>query len=155
MSSIFIAERLLTGDSSVTMALPDWQSGENANNYTEFFCYHLAKIRIRQTQAKASFYYRQSVLSSPNAYLTLAHHHKRTSKALRMLIAQILTYRTPKCNAPLQWEWILWLESPSLADSHGFLSTEADRSRQKHKKHIGNVRCILCVSHIQWTEIFG
>ena len=120
MSSIFIAERLLTGDSLVTMALPDWQSGENANNYTEFFCYHLAKIRIRQTQAKASFYYRQSVLSSPNAYLTLAHHHKRTSKALRMLIAQILTYRTPKCNAPIQWNWILWLESPSLADSHGF-----------------------------------
>lgn len=31
-----IAERLLTGGSSATMALPDWQSGENAKNHTEF-----------------------------------------------------------------------------------------------------------------------
>ena len=36
MPSIFIAERLLTGGSSATMALPDWQSGENAKNHTEF-----------------------------------------------------------------------------------------------------------------------
>ena len=75
----------------------------------------------------------------------------RTSRTLRMLLAQILTYRTPtRCNAPSQWGTdFCGLKSPSQADSHGFLSTEADRSRQKHKKHIGNVRCILCVSHIQ------
>lgn len=150
MSSIFIAERLLTGDSSATMALPDWQSGENAKNYTEFFCYHLAKAHIQRTQAKASFYYRQSVLSSPNAYLTLAHHRKRTSKALRMLFAQILTYRTPKCNAPIQWNWILWLEKPKPSQQLRLLSTEADRSRQKHKKHrFSDAFCVSLTSNSQ------
>lgn len=86
------------------------------------FCYHLAKAHIQRIQAKASFYYRQSVLSSPNTYLTLAHHRKRTSKALRMLLAQILTYRTPtRCNAPSQWGMdFCGLKSPSLANNYGF-----------------------------------
>lgn len=150
MPSIFIAERLLTGGSSATMALPDWQSGENAKNHTEFLL----------PPSKGSHPTNSSmgilVLSEIGFFITnnlshLAHHCTRTSHTLRMLIAQILTYRTPtRCNAPSQWGTdFCGLKSPSQADSHGFLSTEADRSRQKHKKHIRNVRCILCVSHIQ------
>ena len=129
MPSIFIAERLLTGGSSAIMALPDWQSGENAKNYTEFSCYHLAKAHIRQTQVRASQYYRKSVLSSPITYPTLAHHCTGHPVLSECFIAQILTYRTPKrCNAPLQWEWILWLEKPKPSrQSRLFI----DRSRQK------------------------
>ena len=103
------------------MALPDWQIRRKCEELHRISCYHLAKAHIQRIQAKASFYYRQSVLSSPITYPTLAHHRKRTSKALRMLLAQILTYRTPiRCNAPTQWNWILWLESPSLANNYGF-----------------------------------
>ena len=100
------------------------------------------------------------VLSEIGFFITnnlshLAHHRTRTSHTLRMLLAQILTYRTPtRCNAPFQWVRILWLEKPKPSRQSRLLSTEADRSRQKHKKHIGNVRCILCVSHIQLTEKF-
>lgn len=43
-------------------------------------------------------------------------------QALRMLFAQILTYRTPtRCNAPSQWGTdFCGLKSPSLANNHGF-----------------------------------
>lgn len=47
---------------------------------------------------------------------------------------------------PIQWNWILWLESPSQADSHGFYRpkpTEADRST----KNIGFPMHFVCLSH--------
>ena len=78
----------------------------------------------------------------------------RTSRTLRMLLAQILTYRTPtRCNAPLQWKWILWLESPSQADSHGFYRPkpiEADLMPSKTSEESD----AFDASHIQYTEKF-
>ena len=120
------------------------------NELHRISCYHLAKAHIQRTQAKASFYYRQSVLSSPITYPTLAHHRKRTSKALRMLLAQILTYRTPtRCNAPSQWGTdFCGLKSPSLANSHGFYRPkpiEADLMPSKTSEESD----AFDVSHIQ------
>ena len=96
------------------------------------------------------------VLSEIGFFITnnlshLAHHCTRTCHTLRMLLAQILTYRTPKCNAPSQWAWILWLESPSQADSHGFYRpkpTEADRST-KNTSEMSDAFCVSLTSNGQ------
>lgn len=102
---------------------------------TPNFCYHLATARIKRIQAKASFYCRQSVLSSPIAYPTLSHHRKRTSHALRMLLAQILTYMTPtvSCTVPMGADFVAWKPKPGQQQLR-LLSAEADRSRPKPTK---------------------
>lgn len=132
MPSFSIAERLLTGDSSATMALPDWQSGENAKNYTDFLATTQQRLTSNELKQRHPFTIGNRFYLRRIAYLTLAHHRKRTSYALRMLLAQILTYIAPtRCNAPIQWNWILWLEKPKPSQQLWLLSTEADRSRPK------------------------
>ena len=98
------------------------------------------------------------VLSEIGFFITnnlshLAHHCTRTSHTLRMLLAQILTYRTPKrCNAPSQWGMdFCGLKSPSQADSHGFYRpkpTEADRST-KNTSDISDAFCVSLTSNTQ------
>lgn len=96
------------------------------------------------------------VLSEIGFFITnnlshLAHHCTRTSHTLRMLLAQILTYRTPtRCNAPPNGVRILWLEKPKPSQQLRLLSTEADRSRQKHKKHrFSDAFCVSLTSNRQ------
>lgn len=152
MPSIFIAERLLTGSSSATMALPDWQSGENAKNHTEF----LATTQQRLTSSELKqrhpftignrFYLRRMPISHQH---TIVKGHPKPYECFQHRYSPTKHLR---CNAPVQWNWILWLEKPKPSQQLRLLSTEADRSRQKHKKH--RFSDAFCASHIQQTEKF-
>ena len=113
------------------------------------FCYHLAKAHIQRIQAKASFYYRQSVLSSPKAYLTLAHHRKRTSKPYECFLHRYSPTEHLRCNAPTNGYGFCGLKSPSQADSHGFYRpkpTEADRST-KNTSEMSDAFCVSLTSN--------
>lgn len=133
------------------MALPDWQSGEYAKNYTEFLLPPSKGSHPTNSSmgilvlSEIGFIFADN-LTTPSTPLY------RTSHTLRMLLAQILTYRTPtRCNAPSQWAWILWLESPSLANNYGFYRqkpTEADRSTQ-NTSDISDVFCVSLTSNTQ------
>ena len=109
------------------MALPDWQSGENAKNYTEFLLppskgSHPTNSSMGILVLSEIGFIFADYLTTPSTPLY------RTSHTLRMLFAQILTDKTSKgCNATnSNGNGFCGLKSPSQANSHGFLSTEAD-----------------------------
>lgn len=131
MPSISIAERLLTGGSSATMALPDWQSGENAKNYTKFFATTQQRLTSNELKQRHPFtignrfYLRRMPISHQH---TIVKGHPKPYECFQHRYSPT---KHQGCNAPIQWNWILWLESPSQADSHGLYRpkpTEADRS---------------------------
>ena len=146
---VFIVERLLTDVLRQRWHCP-LAIGQNATNYTEFLLPPSKGSHPTDSSTGILVLSEIGFIFADYLSHTSTPSH-RTSRAFRMLIAQILTYRTPKCNAPFQWEsdFVAW--SPSQADSHGFYRpkpTEADRST-KNTSEMSDVFCVSLTSNRQ------
>ena len=153
MPSVFIAERLLTGGSLATMALPDWQSGEYATDYTKF-------LATTQQRLTSNEFKQMHPFTIGNRF-----YHRRKPN---------LTQHTIVKGHQMPYECSQHRYSPTQHlhgamhqfDGTGFCGLKAqakptvtafiDRSRQKptEAQKTSVFRCILCVSHIQYTEKF-
>lgn len=152
MPSVFIAERLLTGGSLATMALPDWQSGEYATDYTKFLA--TTQQRLTSNEFKQMhpftignrFYHRRK----PNlTQHTIVKGHQMPYECSQHRYSP--TQHLHGAMHQLDGIGFCGLKSPSQADSHGFYRPkpiEADRST-KNTSEISDVFCVSLTSNTQ------
>lgn len=154
MPSIFIAERLLTGDSLATMALPDWQSGENATDYTKFLATTQQRLTSNELKQRHPFtignrfYLRR--LPIPHQHTIVKGHPKpyecfqhRYSPTEHLHGAMHQFNGTGFCGLKAQAQPTV----TAFIDRSRQKPTEAQKTHRKCPMHFG-------ASHIQYTEKF-